>query len=83
MSLDLRIPLGLLFTVIGALLSIYGFITRGSAIYARSAGLDINLIWGGVMLLFGVSMFLLGRYSDRHPQTPPHETAERPHAPGH
>jgi uncharacterized membrane protein HdeD (DUF308 family) len=72
MSLDLRIPLGVMFSIVGALLSIYGLVTRGSEIYARSAGLDINLIWGIVMLVFGLAMFLLGRYSDRHskPQTP-------------
>ncbi len=68
MSLDLRIPLGLLFLLVGVLLSIYGFVTRGSEIYARSANMDINLIWGIVMLVFGLAMFLLGRYSDKHPK---------------
>jgi len=79
MSLDLRIPLGLLFSIVGVLLSIYGLVTRGSEIYARSAGLDINLIWGIVMLGFGLTMFLLGRYSDKHakPQ-PPGEGEPRP-----
>jgi multisubunit Na+/H+ antiporter MnhG subunit len=66
MSLDLRIPLGLLFLIVGVLLSIYGLVTRGSEIYLRSAGMDINLIWGVVMLVFGLAMFLLGRYSDSH-----------------
>ncbi|MGA7521746.1 MAG: hypothetical protein WBW84_04655 [Acidobacteriaceae bacterium] len=83
MSLDLRIPLGLLFSIVGALLTIYGLVTRGSSIYLRSAGLDINLIWGVVMLVFGLTMFLLGRYSHKHPQPLPHEPAERPHIPGH
>jgi multisubunit Na+/H+ antiporter MnhG subunit len=68
MSLDLRIPLGLLFSIVGVLLSIYGLVTRGSDIYQRSAGMDINLIWGLVMLVFGLTMFLLGRYSDKHPR---------------
>ncbi|HEX3662116.1 MAG TPA: hypothetical protein VHU89_11825 [Acidobacteriaceae bacterium] len=83
MSLDLRIPLGLLFFIVGALLTVYGVVTRGSSIYARSAGLDINLIWGAVMLVFGLTMFLLGRYSHHHPKPLPHEPAERPHIPGH
>jgi hypothetical protein len=83
MSLDLRIPLGLLFTIVGAMLAIYGFLTRGSSIYDRSAGMNINLVWGCVMLVFGLTMFLLGRYSDKHPQAPSHEPAERPSRPGH
>jgi len=83
MSLDLRVPLGLMFSIVGALLTVYGAVTHGSAIYASSAGMDINLIWGCVMLVFGVTMFLLGRFSDKHPQEPSHEPAERPHIPGH
>jgi hypothetical protein len=78
MSLDLRIPMGLMFTIVGAILSIYGLVTHGSPIYARSAGIDINLIWGVVMLVFGLIMFLTGRYSDRHPKEPSHEPSEPP-----
>ena len=77
MSLDLRIPLGLMFLIVGVLLSVYGVVTRGSDIYQRSAGMDINLIWGMVMLVFGLGMFLLGRYSDKHPKAPG-KGAERP-----
>jgi membrane-bound ClpP family serine protease len=83
MSLDLRIPMGLMFTIVGAILTIFGLVTHGSEMYQRSAGLDINLIWGVVMLVFGVTMFLMGRYSDTHPKAPSHEPAERPHLPGH
>ncbi len=83
MNLDLRIPLGLMFSIIGALLTIYGLVTRGSSIYDRSAGMNINLVWGAVMLVFGLTMFLLGRYSDRQRTSHPHEPAERPHLPGH
>ncbi|MFP5227423.1 MAG: hypothetical protein ACLGXA_07310, partial [Acidobacteriota bacterium] len=56
-----------------------GLVTRGSDIYQRSAGLDINLIWGLVMLVFGLAMFLMGRYSDKHPKPqPPVEGSTRP-----
>lgn len=79
MSLDLRIPMGLMFLIVGAILSIYGLATRGSAIYQRSAGMDINLIWGLVMLVFGMGMFLLGRLSGKHPKAqPPIEGTSRP-----
>jgi hypothetical protein len=75
--------MGLMFLIVGAMLSVYGLVTRGSAIYARSAGMNINLIWGLVMFVFGTAMFLLGRYSDKHPSAPSHEPTERPHVPGH
>jgi len=45
--------------------------------------MDINLIWGIVMLVFGLAMFLLGRYSDKQPKTPPVEGTTRPLGHGH
>jgi hypothetical protein len=83
MNLDLRIPMGLLFTIVGAIMSLYGLFTRGSVIYERSVGMDINLIWGIVMLIFGVMMFLLGRRADRQPPPPPVEGTARPLGHGH
>ncbi len=79
MSLDLRIPMGLMFFVVGVMLTLYGFFTRGSGIYDKSAGMDINLIWGLVMLVFGATMFLMGRRADKHPTPqPPSEDTSRP-----
>jgi multisubunit Na+/H+ antiporter MnhG subunit len=83
MNLDLRIPMGLLFTIVGAIMSVFGLFTRGSAIYDRSAGMNINLIWGVVMLVFGVTMFLLGRRADKRPRTEPVEGTARPLGHGH
>jgi hypothetical protein len=60
MGLDIRLPIGLLFSIFGVLLIGYG--TLGSkSIYARSLDVNINLWWGLIMLLFGVVMFLLGK----------------------
>ena len=67
MNLDLRIPMGLMFLIVGGILSIYGLVTRGSPIYEKSVNLNINLIWGIVMLAFGGIMFLLGRRSQSKP----------------
>ena len=62
MGLDIRIPLGLIFLIIGALMTIYGVITRGAAdLYAKSLGVNLNLGWGIVMVLFGLIMFFMGR----------------------
>ena len=59
MGLDIRWPLGLLFFITGGMMAIYGAVTHGSAIYEKSLGMDINLIWGLVLLGFGSVMLLL------------------------
>ena len=61
MGLDIRIPLGLMFLVTGGLMALYGLFTRGSAIYEKSLDLNINLIWGALMLAFGLVMYIMGR----------------------
>jgi hypothetical protein len=61
MGLDIRIPLGLIFLVTGGIMTIYGLVTRNSAIYERSMGVNLNLGWGLVLFLFGLVMFLVGR----------------------
>ena len=61
MSLDIRIPIGLLFCIIGAILMVYGVGTWGKGMYALSLGYNINLSWGGVLGLFGVAMLWLAR----------------------
>lgn len=65
MQLDLRIPMGLMFSLVGLILLIFGFVTNGSAIYAKSLGMNINVIWGAVLLVFGLTMFLLGRAREK------------------
>ncbi|HLX95064.1 MAG TPA: hypothetical protein VKU37_04905 [Verrucomicrobiae bacterium] len=57
--LDLRWPIGLMFTLIGALLVIYGAATSSNVeMYQHSLGKNINLWWGVVLLVFGVLMLL-------------------------
>ena len=60
MGLDVRIPLGLLFTLIGALLGVFG-IVGDQSIYARSLGINVNLWWGLVMILVGAVFLWLAR----------------------
>ena len=56
-GLDVRIPIGGLFTVVGVLLAGYGARTAGDAtLYARSLSINVNLWWGGAMLLFGLGL---------------------------
>jgi hypothetical protein len=60
MGLDIRIPVGLMFAVVGAILVAFGVISDPS-IYRISLGINVNLWWGAVLLAFGLVMFLLGR----------------------
>jgi hypothetical protein len=59
MGLDIRLPIGGLFTVLGLLLTGYGLLSS-KVIYERSLGINVNLEWGLVMLVFGVIMVLFG-----------------------
>ncbi len=52
MRLDLRLPIGLLFSIFGAILVIYGFVTPAEA-YKQSLGINVNLYWGVVLCAFG------------------------------
>jgi len=60
MGLDLRVPIGLMFLILGLLMVGYG-IVGDSAMYQRSLGLNVNLWWGLVMFVFGGLMLLFGR----------------------
>lgn len=60
MTLDIRVPIGLLFTIVGALLASYGWF-GDAALHARSLGINMNLWWGLVLLSFGGVMLLLAR----------------------
>jgi hypothetical protein len=57
MGLDIRWPIGLMFTLIGALLAIYGVAkSAASTVQVAGTSVNINLIWGVVLLVFGVLM---------------------------
>lgn len=64
MHLDVRLPIGLLFSMMGGALSIFGLM-GDNRIYQRSLGININLRWGIVMLAFGLLMLWLGRRGER------------------
>ena len=55
MNLDLRLPIGLMFSIIGALLTVFGLVSD-DAIYTKSLGINVNLWWGLVLLAFGLVM---------------------------
>jgi hypothetical protein len=62
MIMDVRVPIGSLFTVLGVIVAIYGLATVGDTQeYARSLAVNVNLWWGIVMLIFGVALLGLAR----------------------
>lgn len=64
MKFDLRTPVGILFTIYGLLLAGYG-IFGDKAQYSRSMGININLWWGLIMLVFGVVMWFFAIRASR------------------
>jgi hypothetical protein len=60
MGLDIKLPIGAMFAIIGLLLTIYGLVTASNAeMYNKSLHVNINLWIGATMLVFGVIMLLL------------------------
>jgi len=53
-----------MFALVGVLLALYGMASDPS-IYSRSLGININLWWGGVLLVFGLTMLLLANRAKR------------------
>jgi len=77
MNLDLRIPMGLMFTLVGLILTVFGLSTMGDPMYIKSLGMNANLDWGIVLLVFGSTMFFLGRAGQKKvDKTPPPPVAE-------
>jgi len=64
MSLDVRFPIGGMFSIVGAILVIYGVLSD-PAIYQKSLGINVNLWWGLVLLMFGLIMLLFAYRTHR------------------
>jgi hypothetical protein len=57
MGLDIRWPIGLMFSLIGVIMVVYGLVTgSGAEIYQRSLGMNVNLYWGLLLVVFGGAM---------------------------
>jgi hypothetical protein len=67
MGLDIRIPIGLLFAIIGSALLAFGAFSN-PRIYGRSLDINVNLIWGVVLLVFGLLMLAFGRRAGKSEQ---------------
>ena len=67
MLFDVRLPIGLLFLAMGFLVGGYGLLGHP----APSAGVNIDLVWGGVMGAFGAVMLALAVISKGRAAIPP------------
>jgi putative Mn2+ efflux pump MntP len=57
---DIRFPIGIMFSVLGVLITLFGFITiSDSEMYLKSLGINVNIIMGIVMLIFGLTMLIM------------------------
>ena len=75
MHLDLRYPIGLLLTTYGAILVFEGAVSRATVL-----GLNVNLYWGGVMIVCGLGAIVLAR---RHKQGTSHKAQITSHNVNH
>jgi hypothetical protein len=69
MSLDIRIPIGLMFGIIGLILVVYGFVSDPK-IYFRSLGININLGWGCILLAFSIFMLTMAYWAHKSGKKP-------------
>jgi multisubunit Na+/H+ antiporter MnhG subunit len=67
--LDIRLLIGLMFGILGILLAGYGLLGDQS-VYERSLGININLIWGAVLILFSMLLLFLGSRKARRRASP-------------
>ena len=57
---DIRIPIGLMFSIIGLIITGLGLFTLSdSEMYQKSLGMNVNIIMGLIMLVFGIVMLFL------------------------
>jgi len=64
MGLDIRWPIGLMFTLIGVLLTAFGLVKKADSM---SLDININLVWGIVLLVFGAGMLLCAIRGKKNP----------------
>ncbi len=67
MGLDIRLPIGAMFALLGAILTIFGLV-GSKDVYVKSLGININFWWGLVMLAFGAFMLVMAKRAGNRPK---------------
>jgi hypothetical protein len=65
MGLDIRLPIGIIFTIYGVILVAYGWVADPAIFAEKSLGVNIDLWWGLAMLIFGIFMGALAFRASR------------------
>jgi hypothetical protein len=59
MRTDIRLPIGLLFFIVGVIITIFGFSTKGAEMYTQhSLGINVNIYSGFCLMIFGGFMLI-------------------------
>ena len=67
--MDIRVPVGAIFSIYGVLLTVWGFASGDLEPRHMIGPLNVN-VWDGIgMLVFGVILLLLARRSPRAPRS--------------
>ena len=79
MGLDIRWPIGLMFSLIGAMLVVFGLATGSDTqMYSHSLGINVNVCWGSLLLLFGLFMLVMAWRGGRKFNPPPSDAPAKP-----
>jgi len=63
MGIDIKIPIGLMFTILGVLLTIHGILTASDTeLYSRSLNINVNLWTGVFMVVVGILMLAFSKF---------------------
>jgi hypothetical protein len=68
--------MGLMFSLLGIILTGFGLATNGSPIYNASLGINVNEWWGIVLFVFGATMYILGRRGQKRQASLPPEPVD-------
>ena len=69
-GMDIRLPMGLMFCIIGAMIAVYGIATLGDPMYDRSAHINVNICWGSTLFLFGLALLGLVWWASKSEKKP-------------
>lgn len=64
-SLDIRWPIGFIFTIYGVILLVYGAVSSRAVVIVNEASMNVDAMWGGAFLAFGLFMGTLAIRSSR------------------
>jgi hypothetical protein len=63
--LDIRYPIGGMFAILGSILVVFGLVSDPNIYQIHSQGVNVNFIWGCVLLLFSGFMLAMARRAKR------------------